>query len=179
MTRVVLVHGWTVMPHWFPWLEAKLTDCGHTVVMPLLPNPLNPVLDEWLTVLHKAAPVKDTIFVSHSLGSSAVAQLLQSSPDTARAWIAVAPLVLPRYTLFPTFFEQPIDGTVVRQHVREIVTFHDPADRWAPFSNSVFLREACEAKLIETRGKNHFTYLDRLLAAPEVLEAILLLEKKK
>ena len=52
----LLLHGWQnrrPREHWHHWLHDELTELGHTVAYPQLPDPDEPVLDEWLKVLRR------------------------------------------------------------------------------------------------------------------------------
>lgn len=70
--RAVIVHGWTANPtqHWFPWLKATLVRAGIKVVVPALPNPMNPDCDKWVAAVREAIgnPGTDVLVVAHSLG---------------------------------------------------------------------------------------------------------------
>jgi predicted alpha/beta hydrolase family esterase len=183
--RFVLVHGWAAGPsrHWFSWLKKELEARGHTLVVPDLPGLFKPEFDAWIAATREAVGTidNDTVFVTHSIGAPVVAHLLQEAQPTekARAWLSVAALVLPRYgKLFPSFFEHAIDGARVRKHVREIIEFHDPKDRWAPFANAAVMRDTCGARVVECPKRGHFNDLDLVFAVPEVLASIIALEKQ-
>lgn len=182
--RIILVHGWAAGPsrHWFPYLRRELEARGHTVIFPDLPNWFKPKFNEWVAEVRKEVGTidNDTVFVSHSIGTPVVAHVLQEAQATEKAlgWVSVAALVLPRYgKLFPSFFEQAIDGARVRKRVRTIVEFHDPKDAWAPFVNAKVMRDTLGARIVESPRRGHYNDLDLVLKVPEVLDAILALEK--
>jgi uncharacterized protein len=52
----LLLHGWQnrrPQEHWHHWLHDELAARGHVVAYPQLPDPDEPVLDEWLKVLRR------------------------------------------------------------------------------------------------------------------------------
>ncbi|MDH6570196.1 putative alpha/beta hydrolase family esterase [Streptomyces sp. SAI-117] len=54
MTAYLILHGWQnhrPENHWQHWLADRLTDLGHHVAYPQLPDPDDPDLDVWLTEL--------------------------------------------------------------------------------------------------------------------------------
>ena len=87
MAKVLIIHGWTnrrPVGHWQRSLAATLRDQGHLVSYPQLPNPDQPILDEWLEVLTAELDQFDEvasraseplIVLAHSLGCVAWMQL--------------------------------------------------------------------------------------------------------
>lgn len=66
----LILHGWQnhrPEGHWQHWLAARLTDLGHEVVYPQLPDPDNPELDVWLAEFerHLTAPTRDSLTPDH------------------------------------------------------------------------------------------------------------------
>ncbi|MFM9445466.1 RBBP9/YdeN family alpha/beta hydrolase [Streptomyces acidiscabies] len=66
----LILHGWQnhrPEGHWQHWLAARLTDLGHEVVYPQLPDPDNPELDVWLAEFerHLTAPARDSLRPGH------------------------------------------------------------------------------------------------------------------
>jgi predicted alpha/beta hydrolase family esterase len=68
----LIVHGWQASGpgHWQTWLADRLRDSNESVLYPLLPNPDNPILDEWIEALHAQVSLMkgEKIVVCHSLG---------------------------------------------------------------------------------------------------------------
>jgi predicted alpha/beta hydrolase family esterase len=69
----LLLHGWQnrrPAGHWQHWLADRLTDLGHQVGYPQLPDPDHPDLEQWLAELHRhlaALPGQDRTVICHSL----------------------------------------------------------------------------------------------------------------
>ena len=74
--RVFIVHGWDGRPNeaWFPWLKKELEAKGYEVVIPSMPHPENPTIDDWVNYLSKVVgkPDKNTFFVGHSIGCQTI-----------------------------------------------------------------------------------------------------------
>src|SRR3989338_4454364 len=51
--RVFVIHGWGGSPGggWKPWLKEELEARGFQVIMPQMPNPEFPKMDEWVGTL--------------------------------------------------------------------------------------------------------------------------------
>ena len=80
MKRVFIIHGWSGFPGegWFPWLQDALESKGIWTSVPTMPNPDEPIIDAWNDHLAKVvgAPDSETYFIGHSIGCSAVLQLI-------------------------------------------------------------------------------------------------------
>ncbi|MFD9389669.1 alpha/beta hydrolase [Streptomyces sp. NPDC060000] len=70
----LILHGWQnhrPEDHWQHWLADRLTELGHEVTYPQLPDPDDPDLEVWLTELarHLDGPAAGTerVVVAHSL----------------------------------------------------------------------------------------------------------------
>ena len=69
----LVLHGWQnhrPAGHWQHWLAGQLTDLGHPVGYPPLPDPDEPDLDRWLTTLDgqlDALRGPDSTVICHSL----------------------------------------------------------------------------------------------------------------
>jgi len=68
----LIVHGWQASGegHWQSWLASRLQASNESVLYPLLPNPDNPILHEWIQALHDQVSLMkgEKIVVCHSLG---------------------------------------------------------------------------------------------------------------
>ncbi|GIM97368.1 RBBP9/YdeN family alpha/beta hydrolase [Paractinoplanes toevensis] len=79
--RFVILHGWQnerPIGHWQWWLAERLTERGHEVVYPQLPNPGRPALKEWLEVIEASLDrdhADELVVIAHSLSCAAWIQL--------------------------------------------------------------------------------------------------------
>lgn len=76
MTAYLILHGWQnhrPEDHWQHWLADRLTELGHQVVYPQLPDPDEPELDVWLAELGRHLDGLDAgaerVVVAHSLSA--------------------------------------------------------------------------------------------------------------
>src|SRR3989344_7492033 len=93
MKRVFIVHGWEGHPEegWFPWLKKELEAEGFEVLVPQLPDPDNPRIQNWVPKLAETVGVADenTYFVGHSMGCQTIARSLESLPEGVKVGGAV------------------------------------------------------------------------------------------
>ncbi|MEV0177164.1 alpha/beta hydrolase [Streptomyces sp. NPDC050803] len=69
MTSYLILHGWQnhrPEGHWQHWLAGQLTELGHQVTYPQLPDPDDPELDVWLAELERHLDGVEVV-VAHSL----------------------------------------------------------------------------------------------------------------
>ncbi|MFE5819165.1 RBBP9/YdeN family alpha/beta hydrolase [Streptomyces sp. NPDC056479] len=76
MTAYLILHGWQnhrPEDHWQHWLADRLTELGHQVVYPPLPDADDPELDVWLAELGRHLAGLDAgaerVVVAHSLSA--------------------------------------------------------------------------------------------------------------
>jgi predicted alpha/beta hydrolase family esterase len=96
MKRVVIVHGWDGSPNepMHIWLASTLKDKGYEVIVPAMPAPETPVIENWIAKLKEVAPVdENTVLVGHSVGCQAVLRYTETFPEgtKVRGIVLVAP----------------------------------------------------------------------------------------
>jgi predicted alpha/beta hydrolase family esterase len=125
MTAYLILHGWqNHRPdgHWQHWLADRLTDIGHQVVYPQLPDPDDPELEVWLVELarhlRRMAAGAERVVVAHSLSAvlwlHAVARGMPGL-DTVNRVLLVAPpsgAVLARHPEVAEFAPPPLEFTL-------------------------------------------------------------------
>lgn len=119
----VILHGINGSPegHWQRWLAAELIGQGREVRFPELPEPDEPVLDDWkaaLVVALDGLPDDGFDVVAHSL--AAVLWLhhaveTSGSPRPARVALVAPPTADQLGALAPTFVPVPLDIDQVRR----------------------------------------------------------------
>ncbi len=76
----VLIHGYQASPdlNYHQWLKTELEKRGHTVEIPVLPNPNEPNPKEQADYVLKHCQLdKNTVLVAHSLGSNVALRILE------------------------------------------------------------------------------------------------------
>lgn len=95
--RAVIAHCWGGSPEagWYPQAQATLAQLGIATTVPRLPEPDQPVLEDWLDALATAIGTPDPglMLVGHSLGAIAALHWLGGCPPATR--IAGLMLVAP------------------------------------------------------------------------------------
>ncbi len=177
MSKVLIIHGWTnrrPAGHWQRSLAAALRDQGHLVSYPQLPNPDQPVLDEWLEVLTAELEQFDEvasraseplIVLAHSLGCVAWMQLadrglLKQPADRA---LLVAPPEPAPISPVPTFVMDLSDGRaerVVKGSAREVTLVGSDADVWQPSGIQAGVGDMIGLQAVVVHGAKHFSTLD-------------------
>ncbi len=93
--KILLLHGLSgsSKENWFPWFKEAMEERGYDVLIPDLPDPDNPTLEEWVTALEKLSLKKeDRIFVvAHSLGAPAAIAYIRKNRLPIEKLLLVAP----------------------------------------------------------------------------------------
>ena len=93
MKRVIIVHGWDGYPEagWFPWLKNELEKKGFEVLVPQLPQPKVPRIENWVPKLTETVgtPDENTYLVGHSMGCQTIARYLEALPEGVKIGGAV------------------------------------------------------------------------------------------
>jgi len=177
MSKVLIIHGWTnrrPVGHWQRSLAAALRDQGHLVSYPQLPNPDQPILDEWLDVLAAELDQFDEvasraseplIVLAHSLGCVAWMQLADRSllKQPADRVLLVAPPEPAPISPVPTFVMDLSDGRaerVVKGSAREVTLVGSDADVWQPSGIQAGVGDMIGLQAVVVHGAKHFSTLD-------------------
>ena len=177
MAKVLIIHGWTnrrPAGHWQRSLAATLRDQGHLVSYPQLPNPDQPLLDEWLEVLAAELDQFDEvasraseplIVLAHSLGCVAWMQLADRGllKQPADRVLLVAPPEPAPISPVPSFVMDLSDGRaerVVKGSAREVTLVGSDADVWQPSGIQAGVGDMIGLEAVVVHGAKHFSTLD-------------------
>jgi leucyl-tRNA synthetase len=93
--KVLILHGigGDSSDNWFPWVKPALKQKGYDVLIPDLPDPNNPTLEEWTTALNKLGITKNDrlIIVAHSLGAPTAVAFVKQNKLPVEKLILVSP----------------------------------------------------------------------------------------
>src|SRR3990167_2910856 len=93
MKRVIIVHGWDGYPEegCFPWLKKEFEKENFQVLIPAMPDPINPKIETWVPYLrdHVLVPDEETYLIGHSIGAQTILRYLESLPENAKIGGAV------------------------------------------------------------------------------------------
>jgi predicted alpha/beta hydrolase family esterase len=177
MAKVLIIHGWTnrrPVGHWQRSLAAALRDQGHLVSYPQLPNPDQPILDEWLEVLTAELDQFDEvasraseplIVLAHSLGCVAWMQLADRGllKQPADRVLLVAPPEPAPISPVPTFVMDLSDGRaerMIKGSAREVTLVGSDADVWQPSGIQAGVGDMIGLQAVVVHGAKHFSTLD-------------------
>jgi predicted alpha/beta hydrolase family esterase len=177
MAKVLIIHGWTnrrPAGHWQRSLAATLRDQGHLVSYPQLPNPDQPILDEWLEVLTAELEQFDEvasraseplIVLAHSLGCVAWMQLADRGllKQPADRVLLVAPPEPAPISPVPTFVMDLSDGRaerMIKGSAREVTLVGSDADVWQPSGIQAGVGDMIGLQAVVVHGAKHFSTLD-------------------
>ncbi|MFI9832128.1 RBBP9/YdeN family alpha/beta hydrolase [Streptomyces sp. NPDC051913] len=121
MTAYLILHGWQnhrPADHWQHHLADRLTDLGHQVTYPQLPDPDDPSLEVWLSELTRCLAQGPDVVVAHSasvlLWLHAVARGTAGVGDVERVLLVAPPArsVLEGLPEVAEFVAPPLDFTL-------------------------------------------------------------------
>jgi predicted alpha/beta hydrolase family esterase len=190
MAKVLIIHGWTnrrPVGHWQRSLAATLRDQGHLVSYPQLPNPDQPILDEWLGVLTAELDQFDEvasraseplIVLAHSLGCVAWMQLADRGllKQPADRVLLVAPPEPAPISPVPTFVMDLSDGRaerVVKSSARAVTLVGSDADVWQPSGIQAGVGDMIGLEAVVVPGAKHFSTLDGFTQWQGVIDWVL------
>lgn len=188
MKQAIIVHRWDGSPSgdWYPWLSKELEEIGYAVIVPEMPNPSCPKIDEWVEALEKIIEdVKhddeEIVLIGHSIGCQTIMRYLakeesiridqavfvagwfnlenledESVKEIARPWI-----------------ETGIDFKAIREKIGKLSVFLSSNEPYGYVKeNARMFREQLGAEIILLEERGHFTEDDGCLTLPELVLSI-------
>ncbi len=177
MTNVFIIHGIGGSPseNWLPWLKNELKKLGCRVLVPQLPNPEDPKLQNWLDAFEKYKPqLENSIVVGHSLGVAFLLSVIERLDKPVKAAFFVAgfttPLDNPEFDEFiGTFVGKQFDWNKIRRNCGKFYVMNSDNDPYVPLEQGRNLAKNLKAELIILKNAGHineeagFTRFDFLL----------------
>jgi hypothetical protein len=161
--RVLIIHGWeaTSKDNWFLEEKARLEKLGYEVVVPDMPNTLEPKKEEWVKVIRDFNPDDNSILIGHSLGGTAILRYLEEASNRVGKCIFVAtPIRKPEndkydVSLIYNFFEPEIDYKKIQKNCKEFVIINQINDPLVPLQDGKDLARYINGNLKIVEGNNH------------------------
>ena len=187
--NIIIIHGCPKTPeramttetrtydkHWIPWIKKELTAKGIKTETPLMPEPWMPDYKKFKQEFEKYDVNENTILVGHSCGTAFLVRWLGETKIKIAKLVLVAPWKIPDKDdkFRKEFYGYQIDETI-KDRVKEIIMFtaDDEADDGK--KGLKIFHEALDGKIIELKGRGHYTMHDMKTAEfPELLEVILM-----
>ncbi len=169
--KVIIVHGWNSAPDdcWFPWLRSTLEKDGVRVSVPALPDPKNPNIEKWVSLVQKEAGTSggDTYFVGHSLGAYIILSIIERLPENTT--IGGALLIAGRTHLRD---KSKINVEKVRAKNCFIYGIFSDDDYYVDVAESRYFEEYLGAKTTILHNRGHFSRVEGAKEVPEILIAL-------
>lgn len=179
MKRLVIVHGYTGSPaeNWFPWLKQQMEEEGFEVIVPELPNPNAPVLEEWLGKLKQdvGGVDEDTYFIGHSLGCSTILRYLEAQDDECRSGgvVLVSGFAEPiHFTELDGFTAGEWNYEKIKKLAGQIIIINSDNDPHVPLQMAKNIMNNFSAELIVMHDAGHINVKDGYLELPEAVDAL-------
>ncbi|MFH0712342.1 MAG: alpha/beta fold hydrolase [Candidatus Jorgensenbacteria bacterium] len=188
MKRVIIVHGWDGYPEegWFPWLKNELEKKGFEVLVPQLPQPKIPRIENWVPKLAETVgtPDENTYLVGHSMGCQTIARYLEALPEGVKIGGAVfVGGFFKRLTgingeeeqeVVDHWLKTPLDLQKVKSHLLGSIAIFSDNDYYVPLDNADDFRDKLGSEVIIKIGMGHFSGVrDKTFELPIALESIL------
>jgi len=126
-----------------------------------MPKPWFPDYQLFKNEFEKCSIHENTILVGHSCGCAFLVRWLGDTRQKIRKLIFVAPWKIPdkNNKLKKLFYEYPIDKSI-KDRVKEIVMFTSSNEELDGKKSLAIFHEALGGKIIELKGRGHFTKND-------------------
>lgn len=133
MENAIILHGGYSSPkhYWFPSIKQILVKNGYDVWIPQLPDTNNPNLTSWLPfVLKNGTFRKNTILVSHSLGSTLALSVLERLKTPIFCAILVSGFSKPRGDYKEPVLQKKYDWKKIKSNVKDLMFINSKNDPW-------------------------------------------------
>ncbi len=186
--RVIIVHRWdgNSAEDWYPWLKSGLEQEGYAVIVPDMPNTAAPKIEDWIPFLKRQVGSfdRDTYFVGHSIGVQAILRSLETLPEgtqvgglvSVAGWFGMNEEVLEEEGALDTakpWLRDQIEFSKPRRMLGKIIAIFSENDPYAPVSQADMFKNQLGAETVLVPNRGHFTSMDDVTEAPEVLDAVL------
>ena len=171
--------------HWMPWIKKKLILKGIKTEIPLMPEPWHPDYEAFKKEFEKYKVTNNTILISHSCGCAFLVRWLGETKQKIKKLILVAPWKTydGKDKFRKLFYGYTVDKTI-KERVKNITMFTSDNDGPGSKKSLRIFHQALGGKIIELKGKGHYTLEDMGTEKfPELLEqliqAIMIRSKQK
>ncbi|VVC02186.1 Serine hydrolase [uncultured archaeon] len=165
------MHGWRT------WLKEELEKIGFEVVVPAMPSPDAPKVEEWIAAVEKAVGDADEFYlVGHSLGCPAILRYLEKTKKRAGGAVLVAGFAEKLGEDFKEldgFVEKPFEWQEIRKNCGRITAIFSDNDPYIPLSQVALFEKELSAKCVVLHKRGHFSSSEGTVKLPEALDALL------
>ncbi len=136
---ILILHGigGKAGDHWEQWLHDKLTEKGHTVIMPNLPQSAHPDRGLWLQTVKKNLKdvnVNRLVIFGHSLGVATALDFTEQTTGKIRALVSLAGFPYDYGSDLNNYFmkQKQIDFIKVKEHLSQSFIIYGDNDPYVP-----------------------------------------------
>lgn len=161
--------------HWIPWIKKELTSKGIKTETPLMPNPWEPVYEDFKKEFEKYSISENTVLIGHSCGCSFLVRWLGESKQKVKKLILVAPWKIshPDGGFREKFYIYPIDETI-KSRVKEIIMFTANDEEEDGKKGLKMFHNSLGGKVVSLEGRGHYCFKNmKTEEFPELLEEVL------
>ena len=145
--------------HWLPWIQRKLILNGILAQAIELPEPYEPVYDNWSQVFNQFKVDKDTILIGHSCGAGFLVRWLSENKINVGKVALVAPFLDPnKNEVASDFFNFDIDPHFTERTAGTAIFYSSDDDEEILTSVSQIKEKLLNVKTMEFKDKGHFIY---------------------
>lgn len=189
MKNAYIIHGWEGSPKEYlhQWLKDELENNGFKVVVPNMPNPSVPIIEDWINKIKEISqPNENSVFIGHSVGCQAILRFVATLPDNSK--IGKIVLIAPWMSLDDEtikeegeeviaiarpWMETPIDFLKIKNICQDITAIFSDNDPYVSLNNQDTFKKKLNAQIIVEHQMGHFTVSDNIKELPSALEAVL------
>lgn len=188
----LILHGWEgkAESNWFMSTKKSLEEIGYEVIVPNLPNPNTPNLNEQLTYLaqFKTRLTDQSVIIGHSLGGQLAAKFIETLDNKINTLILVAPtypgvaddmgitdrILNENEKAFIPYTQQGVDFEKVSQNTRFQHLHISQNDPYIAL-NAVkeYYRNIPELRVTTYENKGHFNEDSGVTRLPEIIDGIM------
>ncbi len=165
--------------HWIPWIKRALIANGIKTYVPQMPEPWEPEYLKYAEEFEKYEVNESTILIGHSCGCAFLVRWLGESKKKILKLILVAPWKIAKGgdEFKKAFYGYAIDESI-KLRAKEIVMFTSDNEEADGKKSLQLFHQSLGGKVIELKGKGHYTLRDMGSEAfPELLNEILGIER--
>ena len=187
--RVFLIHGWDGYPEncWFPWLKSELEKNCFEVIVPAMPHPEEPTIEDWVGYLAKVVgePDKNTYLIGHSVGCQTILRYLEQIKKPVGGVVCVAGwfrllhlATKEEKAAAKPWLESKMDYKKIKQKAGSIIAIFSDDDPDVDLGDKDLFEERINAKTIIEHCKGHFSDDAGVKELPSTLDALLEIAEK-
>ena len=165
----------TYNKHWIPWAKKELEERGIKTSTPLMPNPWDPVYENFKKELEKYKINDNSILIGHSCGCTFLVRWLGETKRKISKLILVAPWKIEKNASESKkeFYEYPIDNEI-KNRVGKIIMFTSNNEADDGKRGLEMFYDAFGGEIINLKDHGHYCLKNmRTEEFPELIEAIL------